>query len=76
MNTHKEGEVEKIVGANIRKERESQGITQLELAEMIGKKSATFTAYIEKGQRNITIKDLYLIARALHTQIENLLKQL
>jgi len=52
------------IGDQIRKIRESFGITQMQLAEKIGVTYQQIQKY-EKGRSNISIKRLYEIAKAM-----------
>jgi len=65
-NTRKE------MGQRIRKLREQLGLSQLVLAEMVGKSSAAYIAFIEAGERNISTMDLMLLAKKLGTTVAEL----
>ncbi|MFA6427234.1 MAG: helix-turn-helix transcriptional regulator [Candidatus Magasanikbacteria bacterium] len=58
-----------IIGGNIRAKREALGLSQEELAQKVGKQTATYIAFIEKGERNITTVDLMAIAKQLGTTV-------
>ncbi len=63
----------KIIGENIRKLRDKLGLSQSELAQKVGKQTATYIAFIEKGERNITTVDLMSIATQLGTTVASLI---
>lgn len=66
-------ETKKQIGANIKEKREKIGWSQEQLAKSIGKQTATYIAFIEKGERNITTVDLMAIAKQLGTTAANLM---
>lgn len=61
----------KALGANIRRIRNSKGITQEQLAEL-SDIERTYYVRIERGERNITIYRLYCIAQALKVDLQEL----
>jgi len=56
------------IGEKIKKIRIKKGLSQVELARSIGKKTATYIAFIEKDKRNITVKDLIKITESLEVE--------
>jgi transcriptional regulator with XRE-family HTH domain len=60
------------LGSRISHLRKDQGITQVQLAELLGVSQQTITAY-EVGRRRIQVSALPTIAKALHVPIEELL---
>lgn len=62
----------KTIGENIKRLREKIGLSQEELAQSVGKQTATYIAFIEKGERNITTVDLMAIAKQLGTTVASL----
>ena len=66
-------QTKKTIGENIKKLREKLGLSQSELAQSIGKQTATYIAFIEKGERNITTVDLMSIAKQLGTTVAGLI---
>ncbi|WP_321778912.1 helix-turn-helix transcriptional regulator [Sulfurimonas sp.] len=67
----------KLVASNIKKARQDKGVTQLELALMIGQKSSAFYANAEnyaKGRR-FNLEHIYKIAKALDINVIDLLKE-
>ena len=60
------------LGRRIRARRLELGLTQQELADSSGL-HRTFIGFVERGERNLAILNLRLIATALRTPIEDLL---
>ncbi|WP_040765824.1 helix-turn-helix domain-containing protein [Sulfurimonas hongkongensis] len=62
----------KQVSANIKKERQLKGVTQLELALMIGQKSSAFYANAENSAKNrrFNLEHIYKISKALNVDVE------
>lgn len=56
-----------LVGRNIRKYRKKMGLSQEELAEKSGL-HRTYIGGIERGERNITLDSLQVIADALSVE--------
>lgn len=61
------------IGKSIRKIREEKAITQEELALGAGLNRA-YIGYIERGERNPTLKTLNKISQALKTPLSKLVK--
>lgn len=59
------------VGFNIRRIREERGLSQEELAALAGLHRA-YVGQIERGEKNIGLKNLQKIAKALEVNIEDL----
>lgn len=59
------------LGARIAQLRKDQGITQVQLAEVLGVSQQTITAY-EVGRRRIQVSALPVIAQALGVAVETL----
>ena len=59
-------------GKRIREERNKLGISQEELAERAGV-HRTYIGMLERGEKNITLKNIKKIAKALKIKISNLL---
>ena len=66
-------EINKKVGARIRKYREKREWTQEQLAFESGLHRA-YIGHIERGEKNIGLKNLEKIAKALKVNIADLLK--
>lgn len=65
--------VTKRVGANLRRVREAQGISQEDLADRAGL-HRTYVSGVERGVRNPTVKVLEKIAKALKIKSSVLLE--
>ena len=57
------------IGFQIKTAREEAGISQLELAKVLGFESATAISLVESGERKITADNLEKIANTLHLDI-------
>jgi transcriptional regulator with XRE-family HTH domain len=64
--------INKEVGFNIRKIREEKGLSQEKLAALADLHRA-YIGQIERGEKNIGIKNLEKIAKALKVNIKDLL---
>jgi transcriptional regulator with XRE-family HTH domain len=63
--------INKEVGLNIRKIREDKGLSQEKLAALADL-HRTYIGQIERGEKNIGLKNLEKIAKALHVNIKEL----
>ena len=63
-----------IIANNIRSLRKKQGLSQEELAEL-SNLHRTYIGAVERAERNITINSLEKIAKALNTEVKNLLTE-
>jgi len=63
-------QLDKIVGMNIRKERELRKLTREELAEVLGRK-ATYIGLIERGVRGATPTTLRELAKFFDVPIDS-----
>ena len=63
----------KQVSANIKKIRKSKGVTQLELALMIGQKSSAFYANAENSAKNrrFNLEHVFKISKALDVDVRD-----
>ena len=66
------GNINKAVGLNIRRMREAAGISQERLAGLADLHRA-YIGQIERGEKNIGLKNLEKIAKALGIEMEELL---
>ena len=57
------------IGAKIKQAREGLGITQCELAKLLGYQTATSISLIELGARRVTIEALIAISKELKQSI-------
>ena len=60
-------------GQKIRKVRINKGITQEQLAELSGL-HRTYLGSVERGERNISLINIFKIAKALEVEIKELLQ--
>ena len=65
-------ELLELVGTRIRDIRKSQGLSQEALAEKAGFNSS-YIGFIERAERNISLKNLEKIAKALNVSVNQLL---
>lgn len=63
----------KKLGARVRARRQARGLSQLELGRLC-ELHRTFVGSVERGERNISLLNLRLVARALRTRIGELLE--
>lgn len=63
----------KIFGENVQKYRKEQQISQEKLAELSGV-HRTYIGMIERAEKNITLRNIEKIAKALKIEIIELLK--
>jgi transcriptional regulator with XRE-family HTH domain len=66
------GNINEEVGFNIRRIREERNLSQEELADLAGLHRA-YIGQIERGEKNIGLKNLEKIAKALNVSIKVLL---
>lgn len=59
-----EGDLQKIVGQNLRAYREGRGLSQEAFAGVLGV-HRTYMGGLERGERNLTLKSLERIAKRL-----------
>lgn len=59
-----EGELQKVLGRNLRQYREARGISQEDFAEVFGV-HRTYIGGVERGERNLTLKSLERIAATI-----------
>lgn len=59
-----EGELQQVVGRNLRAYRESQGLSQEAFADVLGV-HRTYMGGIERGERNLTLKSLERLANRI-----------
>lgn len=67
----------KLVANNIKRIRQEKGVTQLELALMIGQKSSAFYANAENSakDRRFNLEHIYKIAKALDVEVAEFFKK-
>ena len=59
-----EGDLQRIVGVNLRRYREEQGLSQEAFAEVLGW-HRTYIGGLERGERNLSLKAVERIASRL-----------
>lgn len=64
-------DVRRLVGSSVKKLRIAAGITQAELADLVGVDRA-YISGLEQGHRNPTIVSLWHVARALDVPVRSL----
>ena len=69
-----EEDIIKRIGLNITIIREKQGLTQEKLAELAGLHRA-YIGQIERGEKNIGLKNLEKIAKGLNIPISSLIEE-
>ena len=63
-----------IFGENVQKHRKKQCISQERLAEIAGV-HRTYIGMIERAEKNITLRNMEKIAKALNVEIKDLLEK-
>ncbi len=69
-----EGQLQRIVGRNIRRLRLERGLSQEELAEEVGV-HRTFMGGVERGERNLTLQTFERLAARLGVDPVRLLQE-
>ena len=64
----------RLLGDALRRERVAQGVSQEQLAEMSGL-HRTYVGAVERGERNISVGSLYILADALGVSATELLSR-
>ncbi len=59
-----EGELQQVVGRNLRVYREARGLSQEAFADVLGV-HRTYMGGIERGERNLTLKSLERLAESI-----------
>ena len=63
------------IGSRIKAAREERGLSQLDLAKLLGFQTATAVSLIEKGDRGVPAEMLQVLSEALHRDIKYFLGQ-
>ena len=66
---------QKLFGRRVRKVRLKCGYSQEELAELSGL-HRTYVGSVERGERNISLQNIVLLARALRTTASQLVRDI
>lgn len=69
-----EGELQKIVGQNLRAYRLQQGLSQEAFAEVLGV-HRTYMGSVERGERNLTLRSVEGLAAAIGVEAIELLRE-
>lgn len=67
-----EGELQAVVGRNVRRIRAGRGVSQEELADEIGV-HRTYMGGVERGERNLTLRSVERLAAGLGVDVRELL---
>jgi transcriptional regulator with XRE-family HTH domain len=70
---HVEGDLQKRLGKNLRAFRLAKGLSQEELADLLGF-HRTYVGGLERGERNVTLRTLSRLARELGVDPLSLLR--
>ena len=69
-----EGQLQRVVGRNLRRHRQEQGFSQEAFAEKMGVHRTYFSS-LERGERNLTLQSLEKIADFLRVDPRSLLEE-
>jgi len=72
MKEHDENEILKNFGSRVRKLRKKEGFSQMRFSEECGL-HFTYISSIERGERNVSIINIYKIAKALKCKTSELM---
>ena len=67
------GDLQRIVGRNLRAYRQAKGLSQEAFAEQIGV-HRTYMGGVERGERNLTLKSLEKMAEQIGVEARKLLE--
>lgn len=73
MAIMKMSKIEQLLGDQLKKSRVKKGLTQEQLAELSGL-HRTYIGSVERGERNITVKNLYKILLAMNCSLRDFFK--
>lgn len=73
VNDNLDQQINSYIGRKISEFRLQKGLSQVQLAERIGKDSATAISYFESGLRKVAIDDLIKIAKVLDKNVDDFL---
>ncbi len=66
------GDLQKVVGRNLRAYRKKKGLSQEDFADFVGV-HRTYMGGLERGERNLTLQSLERLAEALGVDVRELL---
>ena len=66
------GDLQKVVGRNLRAYRKKKGLSQEDFADFVGV-HRTYMGGLERGERNLTLQSLEKLAEALGVDVRELL---
>lgn len=69
-----EGELQRVLGRNLRRYRESKGLSQEDLADTLGL-HRTYVGGLERGERNLTLKSLERLSESISVDPLELLQE-
>ena len=69
-----EGDLQRVVGRNLRAYRRARGYSQEDFADLVGV-HRTYMGGLERGERNITLKSLERLAERLGVDPVELLRE-
>lgn len=67
------GDLQKVVGRNLRAYRKKKGLSQEDFADFVGV-HRTYMGGLERGERNLTLQSLEKLAEALGVDVRELLR--
>lgn len=68
-----EGDLQRTVGANLRRYRQERGLSQEAFADLVGV-HRTYMGGLERGERNLTLRSLERLAAAIEMEPLELLR--
>lgn len=69
-----EGELQRVLGRNLRRYREQRGLSQEDFADVVGV-HRTYMGGIERGERNLTLKSVERLAATIGVEAVELLQE-
>ena len=67
------GDLQKVVGRNLRTYRKKKGLSQEDFADFVGV-HRTYMGGLERGERNLTLQSLEKLSEALGVDVRELLE--
>lgn len=69
-----EGELQRVLGRNLRRYRESKGLSQEDFADTLGL-HRTYVGGLERGERNLTLKSVERLSASISIDPLELLRE-